>query len=350
MKAIVFREKGDLELEEYTLPPLKHGWVRIRVEEAGICGSDVHVRNKGFLFEPGDLEGQVLGHENAGVVVELGKGVTSTKEGERVVANSWVTCGKCPYCQTGNLAHCPELKIIGYAYPGGFAPFVDAPEELLFKIPDSVSFSEGCQIDPAACGIHALALAELKAGGTVVVIGDGAIGLFAVQAAALHSPRNLILAGMQKNSLRLASQLGATNVIDVTEADPVEAVEEITRGEGVDAVIEAVGGTADTMQQAIGMARPTGRIIVMGVFTGLQPVSMETVLLKGLKIVGGLAYTYWGLRHEFQRALDLLEATRIKVEPLITHKVALERTAEGFDLLKDKNRTGAIKVTVLPQQ
>ncbi len=350
MKAVVFRGKGDLHVEEYSLSPLKEGWARIRVEEAGICGSDVHVRHAGFFSSPGDMEGHILGHENAGVVVEVGKGVNRIKEGDRVAVKAWITCGKCAYCQTGVSTYCPEAKLIGYAYPGGFAPFMDAPENLMFKLPDSVSFSEASQADPVACGIHALSVGEFEAGGTAVVIGDGAIGLFAMQAAGLNTPKNLIMVGKHQKNLKIASQLGATEVVDVTQVDPIQAVEEITKGEGADMVIEAVGREADTAEQAIQMACPTGRVIIMGVFTGPRPISLPAVFFKGLKIIGSPAYMYWGRREEFQRALDLIEAKKIKVTPLITHKVELERTKEGFDILGNKNETGAIKVNVLPQK
>ena len=350
MKAVVFRGKGNLVLEDYPLPLLKQGWVRIRVEEAGICGSDLHVLKLGYQHSSGDMEGQILGHENAGVVVEAGKKVNKIKEGERVAIRPWITCGKCSYCRSGFFVHCPEAGIIGYEYPGGFAQFIDVPETIVFKISDSVSFSEATQIDGVSCAVHALAVGNFKPGETEVVIGDGAIGLFSIQAALLSNPKNLIVVGKHEKNLKIASELGATATININEANPIEAVKEITKGKGADVVIETVGRESDTVEDAIQMAAPAGRIVLMGVFTEPRTISLRSMLFKEIKIVGSLAYGYWGDKSEFQMALDLMEDKKIKVEPLITHKLELERIKEALHIFTNKNETGAIKVILLPQK
>ena len=350
MKAVVFRGEGNLVLEDYPLPPLKEGWVRIRVEEAGICGSDLHVLKLGYQRSPGDVEGQILGHENAGVVVEVGKKVNKIKGGERVGIRPWITCEKCSYCQSGLFVHCPEAGITGYDYPGGFAQFIDAPEAIVFKLPDSVSFSEATQIDGAACAVHALAVGNFKPGGTEVVIGDGAIGLLSMQTALLSAPKNLIMVGKHEKNLTLASKLGATTTINLTKVNPLEVVKEITKGKGADAVIEAVGRESNSVEDAIQMVAPSGKVIVMGVFTEPRPISLKDVLYKSVEIIGSLVYGYWGGKSEFQIALDLIKDKKIKVEPLVTHKLELERIKEALHIFTNKNETGAIKVILLPQK
>ena len=349
MKAVVFRGKGNLVVEEYPLQSLKEGWVRVRIQEAGICGSDLHVLGKGYDENPGDLEGKILGHENAGIVAELGPGVRSSWKGQRVGVKPWITCRGCHYCESGWFVHCPTAGITGGAdYSGGYAEFLDVPAVNLYPLPDSVSFSEATQLDSTACGVHAVAMAELKPGGSVVVIGDGNIALLALQVAALSSPKHLVMVGKHEKNLQLARKLGATQVIDLTKTNHLEAVKEITGGVGADVVIEAVGRKSDTISDAVTMVAPTGKVIMMGVFTEPRPVPLKDVLLKNVKILGSLVYGYWGAYEEFQLALDLIEAGKVQVEPLVTHRFPLDKATEAIHTFTHKNESGALKVIFVP--
>jgi 2-desacetyl-2-hydroxyethyl bacteriochlorophyllide A dehydrogenase len=348
MKAVVFHDKGNLSVEEYPLQPLKEGWVRVKIEEAGICGSDLHVLDEGYYMKPGDMEGKILGHENAGVVAELGPGVRSVREGERVGVKPWITCHRCRYCESGWFVHCPTGGITGYEYLGGFAEFLDVPEVNLYSLPDSVSFTEATQLDAAACGVHAVAIAGLRPQATIVVIGDGTIGLMALQAVSLSSPRHLVMVGKHENNLRLAQEFGATDIVNLGVSDPIESIEDITAGAGADIVIEAVGRKADTVSDAVTMAAPTGRVIIMGAFTEPRPIPLKDVLFKNIQILGSLVYGYWAGYEEFQLALDLIEAGKVQVEPLVTHKFPLENVKEAIHAFTHKSESGAMKVILSP--
>lgn len=348
MKAAIFRGKSGFSLEEYPLSSLKQGWVRVRIEEAGICGSDLHIIAQGYERSPGDMEGHIMGHENAGVIAELGEDVTGLKVGDRVGIKPWISCEKCSYCQGGSFIHCSMAGVTGYKYPGGFAQFIDVPETIAYKIPDSVSFSEATQLDGVACAVHALHVSELKPAETVVVIGDGTIGLYAMQGAFLSSPKHLVMVGKHGKNLDLASQFGATEIVDVSRSDSVQVVKSITGGKGADVVIEAVGRETDTVEDAIQMLAPNGRAVVMGVFTTPRLISVGEILYKSLKVVGSLVYGYWGDKNEFQMALELIADKKIKTNPLVTHKLKLEEIRQAFHIFTHKNESGAIKVMLIP--
>src|SRR5579859_4319782 len=243
MKALLLSEYSKLEVADLPRPAVAEGEVLVEVAACGICGSDVH----GYDGSSGRrIPPLVMGHEAAGVVAEVGAGVSRFAVGDHVTFDSTVYCGECEYCLSGRVNLCDNRQVIGVSTPdfrraGAFAEYVSVPERIVYKLPDAMSFAEAAMLEAVSVALHAVAISDLKGGETALVIGAGMIGLLTLQAARAAGCRRVFIADVDATRLDLARQFGATETLHLSGGDLVRKIQELTDGEGVDVVLEAVG-------------------------------------------------------------------------------------------------------------
>src|SRR5260370_39251270 len=231
--------------------------VVIRSRAVGICGSDVElyrgIRPEGYYRYP-----VVPGHEWAGVVVAVGERVRGISPGDKVVAEGFLFCGTCRNCRMGLTNLCEAgYDEIGFTRTGGLAEYVAVPARLVHTLPGDAALEQAALLEPTAVVAHAFLRAQPGAGDTVVVVGDGTIGLLAVQLARLFSPTVIALVGSRSERLELGHQLGATHTLNNREDDPQALIHSLTGGRGADLVFEG-GNRPEGVEQALGLVRRGG--------------------------------------------------------------------------------------------
>jgi L-iditol 2-dehydrogenase len=329
MLAIVKYKEGDgfIDLREAKEPEIIAGHVIIEVKAAGICGTDLHILH-------GDVEIPVkppviVGHEFAGVVKEVGEGATSAEVGDRVTAeNSRYVCGICRYCVTGSYNLCPQRLATGYAFDGAFAPLCMVPAERVHHLPDNVDFVTGALSDPSACAYHAVQeLTGIDAGDYVLITGSGSMGLFSLQYVKANGGI-VILTGLSrdKKRLELGKELGADYVINVEKDNLVDLCHDITKGQGIDVVLEC-SGAEKAAQQGIALLRKQGKYTQIGIFGSPITFDLDQLVYKEIKATGSFSQKYI----PWEKAISLASQGKIKVKPLVTHLLPLEQWREGFE-------------------
>lgn len=358
MKAVIWN--GDawpngVYCGDFPTPEPPPGWVLVQTVANGICGSDLHYL-QGYtrhLVRDENLPA-VMGHEAAGIVAELGEGVSDLKVGDRVALEPLHACRElglspCVMCQTGNYQLCPNLSIVGVPIgrmiPGGYGEFGLYHNTRVFKLPDHISFEEAALLDTLACTVHAINLAHPVPGETAAVIGCGIIGIDTIQCLKAAGLKDIIAISKYDWQGEMARRYGATEVI-VTEGklDAAREVMRLTQGWGVDQVYECVGGNTDVFTEIPRMVRPKGKIIMEGVFSGSHQVDLLTLLLKETPVLPSMCYSYYEGKREFQMALDMVSLGKAEQASMITHRFQVDDWREAIQTAIDKNRTHASKV------
>jgi len=328
----------EFELREVGEPVAQRGEVVVRVRSCGICGSDLHFFCGGFPPPP-----VCPGHEISGEVADVGDGVVRVRAGDWVAIEPLVVCRECWACRTGDYQLCRKLRILGAMADGGFAEYVRVPAYAAFALPAAVDLEVGALTEPLAVGVHALRLAHVRLGDRVLVLGAGTIGLLSVAAAQAAGAADVWVTARHAHQAAAAQALGATRIF--SGADGASELFEQARACPVDAVIETVGGTADTINEALQLVRRGGCVAVLGVFTSFPSLNALSLIAKEVRIVGSLTYGRLGPRADFDVALALLAAEPERFRALITHRFPLAEITRGFATAADK-RLGSIKVAI----
>ena len=344
MKALVktARGPGNLELNNVPVPKIEPNEVLIRVRACGICGSDLKIQDDQHPYTPP----VVIGHEFAGDITEVGTQVSGWVEGDRVVAEQHTkACRRCRQCLTGSAFACKSKRSPGYFTNGAFAEYIKIPDWLLHRIPDKLSFVEGALAEPAAVAAHGvLDRTGIEPEDRVLVIGCGPIGLLAAKMAQVAGASTVIITGIERDEkvrLPKARQLGIDHVVNVTQSDLAQLVEETSDGEGMDVVIE-LSGALPAIDQAFRLVRRLGRVGIIG-----QPprddisIPYREAMFRALTI----SFSYSSKFTSWERALSLFERGAIKPNDFITHVLPLEDWQQGFALLRSGD---AIKVVLEP--
>ncbi|HWG85070.1 MAG TPA: zinc-binding dehydrogenase, partial [Deinococcales bacterium] len=285
--------------------------------------SDVH----GFTGSTGRRKpGIVMGHETAGEVTQVGQAVTGIAPGDRVAVNPLINCGRCEACLSGRPNLCEERLGIGWSVDGAYAEFVKAPAKNLLPLPAALPFEEAALAEPLAVALRAASLTPFHLGETAVVIGAGPIGLLTVLALKLEGAGRVIVCDLSPRRLALSARLGADHTVDSSQADPVQAVLDLTGGRGAHAAIEAVGLPA-TADQSIVMVRNGGQVTWVGNSAPRVEIPMQSVVTREVTVRGS-----YGFAGEFERAVALLGSGKVDVAPLIELLAPLE---DGPDLFQD---------------
>jgi len=339
MKGALCTRPGGFELREMEYPSPGPGEVVVRVRRCGICGSDLHYFGGTF-----PLPSVCPGHEISGEVVALGPN-TVAQVGDRVALEPRSVCGVCWCCRTGNVQVCSAARFLGAADHGGFAEYVRVPAYALAPVPPAVDFDLAALAEPLAVAVHAVRVAQVAVGDRVVVLGSGTIGLLAVVAAKAAGAGDVWCTARHPQQRSAAESLGASRVFLGPEAS--DELQAAARQQGVDAVIETVGGAAETIKEAVDVVRPHGAVAVLGVFTVMPSFNALALIAKEVRMLGSATYGRAGTRTDFAVAVRLLGKQPGRFRPLITHCIPLDAITRGFETAADK-RSGAIKVLIRP--
>ncbi|HCH60668.1 MAG TPA: alcohol dehydrogenase, partial [Leuconostoc lactis] len=280
MEALVLTGIKSLELKEIAQPEIKPDEVKIHTAFAGICGTD-HALYAGLPGSAPAVPPIVLGHENSGVVVEVGSEVTNVKVGDRVAVDPNIYCGQCKYCRTGRPELCEHLSAIGVTRDGGFEDYFTAPASVVYPIPDNVSLKAAALVEPISCAVHGIQLLKVSPYQKALVIGDGFMGQLFVQILQAYGIHEVDLAGIVDEKLAMAKdKFGAKRTFNTMAGDKIPDSE-------YDVVIEAVG-SPKTQEAAIEAAARGGQVLMFGVGGPDDTFEMNTyeVFQKQLTIQG----------------------------------------------------------------
>ena len=318
MEALVLTGIKSLELKEIAQPEIKPDEVKIHTAFAGICGTD-HALYAGLPGSAPAVPPIVLGHENSGVVVEVGSEVTNVKVGNRVAVDPNIYCGQCKYCRTGRPELCEHLSAIGVTRDGGFEDYFTAPASVVYPIPDNVSLKAAALVEPISCAVHGIQLLKVSPYQKALVIGDGFMGQLFVQILQAYGIHEVDLAGIVDEKLAMAKdKFGAKRTFNTMAGDKIPDSE-------YDVVIEAVG-SPKTQEAAIEAAARGGQVLMFGVGGPDDTFEMNTyeVFQKQLTIQGSFINP-----NAFEDSLALLASGKVDVEPLISHELDYA-TVEDF--------------------
>lgn len=349
MRALVLPAPGKFEIQTVPVPSPGESEVLCRVRAVAICGSDPEILR-------GDLAGTwppqypfTPGHEWAGEVVALGRGVVDLQVGDRVAGQAHKGCGVCKNCLEGRYTICenygrPETgqRHYGFITTGAYAQYIAISIKSVDKMPDTMTFREGALVDTAGVVMHGLELSGVTPGGTVAVIGPGPIGLIAMRLARALGAARIIAIGRGAR-LQAARHAGADVLIDFEKSEPVKAVRDATGGIGVDEAIEC-SGAAGTFRQAVEMVRKGGRVALVGVPPNsvIEPLPFKYIVHNEIAIYGSRANP-----NASRKVIALIAAKQLRVDDLVTHTFPLEQFADALDTFVQR-RGGAIKVVVEP--
>ena len=327
--------RGDLRVVD--IPDVgepAQGWVRIRVEACGICGTDLEEFTDGPIVVPttphpvtGRSVPLTMGHEAVGIIEAVGADV-SLDVGTRVAVEGNLFCGECYWCRRHQYPLCSSTASLGLTGDGGLAEYMLAPAHLSIPVSGHVEAVDAVLAEPLSVVVRAVSRGGVGLGTDVCIVGAGTIGLLAVQVARLAGARRVMVVERLAQRRRLATQLGADLAVTPDEAD--EAILEATDGKGADVVIEAAGNPP-AARHAVRLARRGGAAVLLGVFDEDLPIDMMDFLLGEKRILASLSHGY---DTDFPEAVSLIERGAVVTEPLVTDRIALEDVVEaGFKAL-----------------
>lgn len=334
MNKVAYMEgKMNLRYDEWPMPTAGYGEVVVEVEYVGVCGSDLHFFETGMIGDREIKGKQILGHEAAGVVYQVGEGVSGLKVGDRVAIEPGVACGCCKYCKEGRYNLCPDVHFISSnPYQGAMRQYIAHPAHLCFVLPSEVSTLEGALIEPLAVGLHAARQAEVKLGDTVAILGAGCIGLTTLLSAKAMGATQIIVTDLCDNRLEVAKRLGATVVINSAQENPIAKITELTSGEGVDIVFETAGSRFTAAQTGALVSRG-GTIMIVGNVFGETPFNFHRVSSKEAVIK-----TVFRYRNIYPLAIRTVRSGEIDIKAIASHIFSFDRIEEGLiKAMKEKD-------------
>jgi len=329
-----------LLVEDVDRPSISPREVLVRVRVCGICHTDLHFIDEG-LIKPGKIP-QIMGHEAAGDVVEVGREVEEVMVGDRVLIHFYFSCGECYYCLRGRESLCvsPDFSRFGFTTDGGYAEYAKAPARRVVKLPDEVPYEAGILADAGSTAYHAVReVGKVKLGDTVAIVGSGGVGLCTLQMAKL-SGATVIAIDIHESKLKAAESLGADHTINSRSKNVPAEVRRLEGERGVDVAYEFVGRT-ETMNDALNILARRGKLVFVG-------YSEDKLTLDPRRLVGG-EFQVVGSRassiYETIEVVKLVREGKFRLEPLITHKLPLDKINDGLDLVR---RGEAIRAVVMP--
>lgn len=329
-----------LQLQNVDSPVPAAGEVLVAVKAAGICHSDAHYRaGVGTL---GELP-LTPGHEVAGVIEQVGEGVSADRIGQRVCLHYLSTCGTCSHCSRGIGQFCAEVAMIGKDVDGGYAEYIVVPESCAIDLPDEIPFEHGAVLMCSyATALHALRKARFTPGETVAIFGAGGLGTAAIGIASALGAGTIFAVDINAAKVRAAESLGAVG-IDASEQDAVSAILGRTAGDGVDVALEFVGSPV-TSQQAVRVLSVQGRAAMVGLASAATEINMYRDLIGREREVIGVSDHLPG---EIGELIELVQGGQLDVGRVISKTIALDEQAVNtvFDEL-DSNSGEAIRTVI----
>jgi L-iditol 2-dehydrogenase len=329
MRASLLHGIRDLRLEVLPRPEAGPGEVLLKVATVGTCGSDVHYFVEGRIGDQVVTDPIIMGHEFSAWVEEPGEGVDGLQAGQLVAVEPAISCGVCESCEQGHPNLCPNVIFCGTPpVDGVFSEYTVMPAENCFPLPPEFGPAEGALLEPLGIAIHAVDLAHLRPGHTVAVLGAGPIGLLIAAVAKASGASEIYMTEPLVYRRRFALDYVANVALNPYEEDIVAAIQRLTGGRGVDVAFEAAGAP-ETFDQAAGVARIGGKVIVAGIPSeDKMTFAASTTRRKGLTIK-----LVRRMKHTYPRAIRLVQTGMVDVKPLATHAFPLERIAEAFEMV-----------------
>ncbi len=344
MQAAVFHGQRDVRLTELDVPEPRAGEVLVRVQRAGICGSDLNMFHHGL---PNREPGFVMGHEFCGEIAGLGASVTAWHVGQQIVVEPTIYCGTCHYCQLGMFHRCiyfAERGLTGAGAHGGFAEYVCVPAYQPHDRPSEVTPTLGALVEPTAVGVHGWNLDGIAEPDSVVVVGIGNIGLLAILVAKAKGVENIIAIGKYAPRQALAKAYGASVVIEPDDPTLAQQILDHTKGLGAELVLEAAGAPS-SLRMAVDAARKGAKIVVLGVFYEEVALDYRSILVMEKQIMGSIIYS----REDFAQAIAILAQSDVDLEHHITAEIPLQAIiTQGFGALSESKSTH-VKIHIDPQ-
>lgn len=341
MRVAMYHSNKDVRLEELPKPKIGAGELLVKVVASGICGSDVMEWYR-IIKAP-----HVLGHEITGEVVEVGKGVKRYKVGDRVFVTHHVPCGTCRYCKDGQHTVCETLRTTNFD-PGGFAEYVRIPkinvENGTYLLPKEISFEDGTFVEPLACVVRGQRIANVKPGHTVLVIGSGIAGLLHIKLARAIGAGRIIATDINEYRLKAAKKFGADAVINAKEDVPAKLLQ-LNENRLADRVIVCTGALP-AITQALQSVDKGGTILF---FAPTKPnVEVPLPFNEIWFKCAAMATSYAAAPEDIKKATELIRTRKVIVGDMITHRLGLVETGEGFKLVAGAKES--IKVIIEPQR
>ncbi|XP_062510275.1 sorbitol dehydrogenase-like [Corticium candelabrum] len=340
--AVLFKT-DDLKVVDRPIPKPAPGQVQIAMHRVGICGSDVHYWTHGAIGDFIVRAPMVMGHESAGIVNEVGEGVTTLKIGDRVAIEPGVPCRRCDYCKTGNYNLCPDMKFCATPpVDGSLARYYVHEADFCFKLPDHVTLEEGALLEPLSVGVHACNRAGVRMGSKVLVCGAGPIGLVNLLTAKSYGASKVVITDLDSNRLQKAKEMGADCCIqvsrDMTAKDIAVKVKEYL-GDLATQTIECTGAEP-SICAGIYSTRSGGTLVLVGLGKPVVNIPIVDASVREVDIRGIFRY-----RNCYPTALEMVASGAVDVKPLVTHHYELEQTLDAFKTANNPT-SGAIKVMI----
>ncbi|HTK67732.1 MAG TPA: 2,3-butanediol dehydrogenase [Pseudonocardia sp.] len=351
MKAARFYGRGDIRIDDVPEPTTQPGTVKVEVEWCGICGTDLHEYLEGPIFIPtaeaphpitGESIPITLGHEFAGVVSEVGSGVSRVRVGDRVAVEPYIICGNCDACVSGRYNVCRTLGFVGLSgYGGGFSQYVVAQERWIHPLGD-LGTDVGALIEPLAVAYHAVKLSRVQPGQTALVFGAGPIGLVTTAALRAAGVEEIIVVEPAEVRKAKAPGAGADHVLDPTTTDVTAEVLDLTKGRGADVSFECAGIDA-VLKSAILSTRAGGTVVNVAIWGHEASVSMNDLVFHEINVLGSLAYA-----DDHPATIEMVASGKVDPFQFITGRIELDDiVGRGFDQLVN-NKEENVKILVKP--
>jgi L-iditol 2-dehydrogenase len=346
MLAAVYRGVNDVRLESVPVPRIGPGELLVRVHSCGICGTDLKKIATGSHSAP-----RIFGHETSGAVAAVGAGVREFRPGDRVVVFHHIPCGQCYYCLRKAFAQCDTYKRVGCTAGfepsgGGFAEYVRVMDWIAsrgtVRIPGDVSFEQACFVEPVNTCMKAIQRLALQEGETVLVIGQGPIGIL-LSVLAQRSGAAVITSDLYPARLTISKRFGLTNVIDASRADAVKAAREFTEGRGTDVAVLAVGGNG-LIRTAMDAVRPGGRVLLFAqTIRGDATVDPAAVCVDEKTLLG----SYSASVELQEESVRLVMSRALNLQGLISHRFSLASSVEALHLAAHP-QADSMKIMIQP--
>jgi L-iditol 2-dehydrogenase len=339
MRVAVYYSNSDIRVEERPVPSIGPGEVLVKTEACGLCGGEAM---EWYLMPRAP---KILGHEPAGVIVEVGKGVTGYGIGDRVFVHHHVSCNYCRECQRGAPTYCSTYSKTNI-HPGGFADYFRVPAENvpeMLKLPENMSFEEASVIEPMSDCLYGIQAVPVVSGDTIAIQGVGFMGLCFVQLARLYPYARVVALDFSDWRLERALEMGATHTINPRHQDAAEALRALNHGRLADAVV-STAPSAKAWEAAVGLVGKGGTLHVNA---PPHPDERATVdpnhlYFSGITINNGYSST----KAETYAVLELMASGRVDARALVTHRFGLDGVAEGIDLIVKAGES--IKSVIIP--
>ena len=326
MLQAVMTAPGQIKFQEVGKPAAGAGEVLLQIKRIGVCGSDIHVYHG---LHPYTSYPIVQGHEVAGIIAELGSGVTGFLPGDKVVFMPQVTCGECYPCRHGMYHICDNLKVMGFQTNGAAQEYFAVSAKNVLKLPEKITLDQAALIEPISVAVHCLTRAGSIEGKKVLVLGAGTIGNLVAQVAQASGAASVLLTDVSEYKLTKARECGISNVVNPNQEDLSAAILKYFGPDKADLILECVG-VQPTITQAVANARKGSTIVVVGVFGKKPEVDLGLVQDRELTLVGTLMYQ----KKDYERAIELVAAGKLSLNPMVTQRFGFKEYPQAYEAIE----------------